>query len=780
MTKPKRKFGPRPSIKGYRQVNAKTPLEAAARERRATIARLILAGRTTSEITAELGITVTKFRTDSAVLRKQGVIRAGDLKSERKIPDSTRRRGPDHWRSNPDYQAKKVALLARVEAGEDYLEVAHELKVAHSTAYAWVKNAGLFDETKARRTPIEGDPEWEAKHRELLSLIANGMPTTHAADQLELSRTTAQRWVKLAGLVGKKKEPANPAPIPYDKLGSNAKKACEKFGFFSNYYLGLEWPPWAELTAEKLLKLYHSPEDEYAVVNVGPGFGKSTLITFAFTSWVATRERAMGEEPTISLGHASWQKATWYSKRLRTLWTFNDKLIKDYGRFKPESGLAPWSVEELLIEPVKWGALREKEPTVVAQSYEGSILSGRYGLIEWDDLIDKRNSATVEAREKLADWWERDAEGRMNQGGLLILSNARFGPEDLSWQVRQAVDYEYVGDPNAEGPPRPLYTQIAFPSHDERNCTAPALGKHTGPWPEGCLLDPQRGSWKRLAHFIVKNEGRFRLVWQQEDTDPMGFLAERVWFEGGPDRTGTIHKGCFNYGRRMGEMPDRTDQPLLSLMSIDPSSSHYWAIQNWLIYPDDTQVLLQGQRSMLKVHELLYEPEPGRYTGVLEDYWQHSISKGVGYTYLIYEMNIQKALPEMPYFNDWAQARNVIHIPHTTTVNKTDPDSGVEMLGQLYRGALVDLPYEGVDARIFSDQFRREACAWPEGRTDDLIMAHWFPNHRLRQLVAAVQAYDSDYDPDAIPSWARRSTPSWAQSRLGGARVRDSRDTIPA
>lgn len=756
----------------------------AAHERRMTITRLALLGKNATEIAAELGVTKTRIYSDTQWLRDHGYLRVGDIKPDYVKPKARPNvpRGEMHWKSHAAYQAKQTLLLDRVREGEDYKAVGDEMKVPRSTAYAWVKAAGLFTGEPRHTHPVKTDPEWAAKKRDFLGLVAEGMPVKHAALQLEISQTTATRWKDEAGIKapGKRTLKSSHAPIPYDDLEWSAKKACEDFAYYSSYFLGMEWPPWAVIAANTLLEKYHSPEDEYVVMNVGPGFGKTTLVTYAFASWIAARERAMGSEPRASLGHASWNKATWYAKRLRTTWTYNEKLIKAFGRFKPESNLAPWSVEELLVEPLKWEALREKEPTVTAQSYEGSILSGRYGLIIWDDLIDKRNSSTAEGREKLADWWERDAEGRLEPGGLLVLSNARFGPEDLSWQVRQTFDYDNIGDPNDEGPPRQLYTQIAFPSHAERDCNAATTGGHTGPWPNGCLLDPERGSWKRLSHFLVKNEGRFRLVWQQEDTDPMGFLAERIWFEGGTDVRGVDHKPCFNYTRKMGDLPEREDSPLLSLMSIDPSSSHYWALEHWLVYPDEQQVLLRGERSILKVHELLYEPSAGVYTGKLESYWQAALSKGVPYTFLVYEMNIQKALPEMPYFNDWAASRGIVHLPHTTTRNKTDPDSGVEMLGQLYRAAKVDLPYDGVDARIFSDQFRREACAWPEGATDDLIMCHWFPNHKLANLILSVQGWSDENDYDATPSWATRGTPTWAQSRLGGARLRDTSSTIPA
>lgn len=249
---------------------------------------------------------------------------------------------------------------------------------------------------------------------------------------------------------------------------------------------------------------------------------------------------------------------------------------------------------------------------------------------------------------------------------------------------------------------------------------------------------------------------------------------------GGKDSRGFVAPGCLDEGRHFGQKPDREDAPLVSVLTIDPSSSHYWALEHWLVYGDGTQALLRGMRAVLKTPELLYpDPSGSGWTGILEDWWKSSLEAGVPFTYLIYEWNIQKAIIEMPYFNEWAMARGITHITHTTTLNKSDPETGVEMNGPLYQFGRVRLPYAGHDEQIFANQFMREACSWPEGQTDDLIMAHWFLNHRLPNLMVGALAYAGQGDSLVeAPAWARSwGTPSWAAERLGGSPSRD-RDRI--
>jgi hypothetical protein len=69
----------------------------------------------------------------------------------------------------------------------------------------------------------------------------------------------------------------------------------------------------------------------------------------------------------------------------------------------------------------------------------------------------------------------------------------------------------------------------------------------------------------------------------------------------------------------------------------------------------------------------------------------------------------------------------------------------------------------GYEEELFSEQFRREACAWPDGQFSDLVMMHWFFTNRMDQLIAAETIWPSDGESNDIPAWATTQIPTWAQ-----------------
>jgi hypothetical protein len=661
--------------------------------------------------------------------------------------------------------------LERVKDGRNYLHAGDDLGIPRATTYSWWKRAlklGLVDPESG---PVPGPVprltrEEREKRTELLirMVTLNGVKVEDAAHRLHMGVSTAERYLQERGLSHGKLKAIMPGdPVAWDDLVPDGRRCLEDFGRFRQKVLGRSHnPPWARIVARQLLELYHSPDDEYVVVNAPPGIGKSMLITHDFVIWLITLERAKGGEPTVLLGHRSWQKATWYVKRIRTTLNDNATLVRTYGRFRPEDKFLEWSAEELRI-PLLHGIVRhEKEPTITAGSYDASLLSGRFKTVVWDDLIDKTNSATADQREKLSEWNDNEAESRLEPGGLYIISNARFGAEDLSFTVTQQVDEEDVDE--GTGRAKPLYKRIRMPAHDDTKCNGT---EHTGPWPDGCLLDPVRVTWKRLRRQLAKSEGRYLLVWQQEDTDPTGNLAERVWFEGGKDSRGALAPGCFDHDRSYGQLkwPLDVRAPILSAVSLDPSSSKYWAMAHYLGYADREHVVHRALRRPLQAPDILYidEDNPGGYVGLLEEWWQASVSEGVPFHYFIMEINAaQKWAMQYPFFTRWAASREVAIIPHTTTGMKVDADRGVEMQRPIYQFGRVRIPYGGYEEKLLADTWRREACSWPEGATSDLVMQHWFYVHRMDMLAATEVFETSEPDTTGIPEWVLDSAvPTW-------------------
>jgi hypothetical protein len=590
----------------------------------------------------------------------------------------------------------------------------------------------------------------------------------YAARTTGMNINTARRYRDAAQAEGKLDDPELPPdPKPYDDLDDDAQQGVDDPAFFSSHFLGINLFPWQVEVIWTLYKLYLSGAEEYVILNVAPRTGKTKVVTFVFVLWVMVRERALGEEPTVHLGHKTEPKAKWYLHEIRREVTTNWKLVRAYGRFRPNDPMARWSRDQIDVEPLETTILRQKEPTVSVGSYEKGELSGGYKLIIWDDLIDRENALSENARNTLLEWWEQEAESRIerdderNRGGLMVLSNARYSPEDLSYTLAHQRD----PDEEEDGEPKPLYRRIKYKAHYDENCD----GDHRGPYPDGCLLAPARLSWGRLRRQQVKNPGRYELVYQQEDTDPVGFLAQREWFEGGIDTFGVKRPGCF-VDVPFGRIPPGLGMPLVSAVSVDPSASMWWSVVHFLGFPDGRHLAYRAVRKPLHAPDLLYREATGEYTGVLEEFYQ--ASKGtVPIRYVIVEARSQqKWIMQYPFFREWAMSRGIALMAHDTNrINKADPDRGVEMLKHLYRDARVLIPSGGYEERFFAEAWRKEACAWPEGSTSDIVMSHWFFLYNLQNLLA-VESEETGTDSEPPPEWAEEmlKAPDWARDMLSG------------
>lgn len=597
----------------------------------------------------------------------------------------------------------------------------------------------------------------------LVKMIDSGYSVRAAAEQLGISYRTALRKKKEAFAdPGRPVPPLSYPPKPYDELSAEAKKRLENFGEFRRYYFNRESPPWGVEAAHQMLELYYSEVEEYVVINLPPGAGKTTLFTHDFVVWVVCRERSMGREPRIQLGARAGGMAVRYVGRVRHSLTFNARLIHDFGRFKAEDVNSPWSREELLVEPLEWDRLVEKEPTVSASSQEMGFQGGRFSIAIWDDLVDKYNSRTIDARQALIDIFETEAESRLEPGGLFMLQGSRYGPADLYSNRLALVDIEEADD---DGEPKKLYRHITYQAHYDELCNG---REHTGPYPGGCLLDPTRLPWRKLRRAQATNESRYRLIYQQEDVDPAGFLADPKWFIGGRDGKGWEAPGCLEHELLFGQNPREGQRPLISAITADPGPSRYWGIMHFLHYEDGKTYIYRGVRRPMTAPELLYQEQGGQFTGILEDWWQASKDRGLQPTYVIVEVNAaQKFLLQYPFVRTWSQSRGVVIVPHTTTINKTDPELGIQTLGPIYREGRLRFPYAGFEEKTFADQFAREACSWPEGASDDLPQAHWFFAFHLPRLqIAEMQ---SDFIDDNLPKWATVTAPKWARERLTSA-----------
>jgi hypothetical protein len=122
----------------------------------------------------------------------------------------------------------------------------------------------------------------------------------------------------------------------------------------------------------------------------------------------------------------------------------------------------------------------------------------------------------------------------------------------------------------------------------------------------------------------------------------------------------------------------------------------------------------------------------------LMDEWQarsHDLSLPIT-TWIVEKNGAQRFLMQYEHFRRWQQKWRVQVIPHETERNKSDAEYGVQTLASIYRYGLVRLPTQGA-AYHATRTIIEEVTHYPGWRTDDTVMAQWFLEWNLRNLVSS-------------------------------------------
>lgn len=550
-------------------------------------------------------------------------------------------------------------------------------------------------------------------------------------------------------------------------LNEHAQRALNDFAYFRRRYYGRLSTPWQERAAYEVLRQHEEAvannERRYVVINCPPGSGKSTLFTHDIVCWLVARDRTI----RIMVGSRTERQAKMYVGRVRrtlerevplranadaiahgTAFDADATVGEDYGLFKPEDRADRWSAAELTVRQTDGVGLDDKEATVSAWGMDSGFLGGRFDIVIWDDLVDKKNTKTAEARQAIRDWWDSEAETRIEPGGVLILQGQRISPDDL---------YRYCLD-KLDDDERPMYTHIRYQAHDDDRCEY-EHGAGAKAWPHGCLLDPVRLPFKFLNGHKRRNAKAYNLQYQQLDDYGDAGLVRLEWIEGGVDNEGYDAPGCLDKERGVLEPPVHLLHGVgWSHVTVDPSPTEWWGIGWWLYDPSsEARYLIDIHRRRLAPQDFLsYDFETGEFDGLLHRMWQDGNRLGIPIQVVVVEINAaQRWLLQMPHVQQWSALTGVRFVGHSTNVNKADPKYGVESIGDYFRQGMVRLPNKGLVAREKVEELVHELLRYPDAETSDLVMMTWFHTLATRNHYSPASA-GGMYRMQGIPQWVRR------------------------
>lgn len=391
-------------------------------------------------------------------------------------------------------------------------------------------------------------------------------------------------------------------------------------------------------------------------------------------------------------------------------------LQDDYGAFRPVGRSEKWQDREFTVQQLDGVSLDDKESSVTAWGMDSGFLGGRYDIVIWDDLVDKSTYRTEDARSRLKEWWDTEAETRLEPGGLLLLQGQRLSNLDL---------YRYCLD-KRDADENPMYRHVVFPAHDESKCT----GTHIdlAPWPDSCLLDPVRLPWKELQRH-QRNPRLYQTVYQQQDGPSASSLVDPAWITGGVDADGDPVPGCRDLERDLRVVPEHLVGRGWSFVTVDPSPSNLWACLWWVWDPEAETLFLidMVNRRMSPQEFLAMDLDTRVYSGVLKDWTDTAMTVGAPISHVIVEVNAaQRWMINQPYMQKWMERTGQVIVPHTTSRNKLDPKFGVESIGYWFRQGRVRLPWGSGAARLLMSSLVREVTNYPDYDTDDIVMSTWF------------------------------------------------------
>lgn len=567
----------------------------------------------------------------------------------------------------------------------------------------------------------------------------SGLSVEQAAKKARLSPSSAYRFergdqsstgLQAAALLGVTQVAGEYVAEP---LGPEALRALEDFAYFRLRYFGRKSTPWQIEAANRIVELMATPDREYVVMNEPPGSGKSTLFTHDIPCWLITRDRTI----RIMIGSRTERQARMYVARIKRslerdvpLRADADSLARgiafdaeatlqdDYGAFKPEGRSDKWRAEGLSVRQINGVALDDKEDTVSAWGQDSGFLGGRFDFVIWDDLVDMKNTKTEDSRESTREWWDTEAESRIEPGGLLMLQGQRIAMNDL---YRWCLDKKTLDE-------KPKYKHIVFKAHDDEKCT----GSHDGidPWPVGCLLDPHRIPWKMLETIAHTSPRAYSVMYQQEDGDTVGGLVDPVWIMGGIDADGYPAPGCLDKDRPIGEVPAHLlNGNGWSFVTVDPSPTEFWGVIWWIYDPESSTryVIDIIKRRMNPEQFLSLDLNDFTWSGLMVELTQEANEIGAPITHVIFEVNAaQRWFLSQRHVQKWMEMTGQVFVPHTTSINKQDPKYGLESIGDLFRQGFIRLPWANPTARLKVNYLIEEATRYPDHDTDDLIMSTWF------------------------------------------------------
>lgn len=501
-------------------------------------------------------------------------------------------------------------------------------------------------------------------------------------------------------------------PVATDQLDEDlagmVEFNVESFERFFNTYSGVTLQPlhkdWVEQTINSTRVLINCP----------PRHAKSEIFSVWFPIWLVCANK----NEQILIVSQTDKLAKKFTNKIAYHLAYNQKLIRDYGPFVSTSADWPWRPNsgELMVQ----GRNRETESGDLTIQVRGSgqqILGMEATWVIVDDPVSRKVANSDSEREKLSEWFHGDVMSRLERSGRAICIGQRLHLRDLYGELASEKD------PTGTF----AWTHINYPAvlnWETKTTLWPELLRTA----EGKPSEPKWDFQAMMQVYRDVGEDMFTTMYQQEPLALSKRLARMEWLYGNDE-----HLGCTDKDRVSGQGLRESDPfSMVRVVSLDPSPTRYAGLIVADVhrgkFDDPFQCsILELVREKMDVREMVHQLDR-----VIATYRPD---------YFIFET----VAAQRWFLQDHAMDRikqQLTVLPHTTGRNKGDPTLGVESLAMDFEFGRIRMPYGDAEGRNMSEQLFDEARQYPQGQTDDLLMALWFIKWNNMRLHPRVKAFD--------------------------------------
>ncbi|AYY11608.1 hypothetical protein EF847_01560 [Actinobacteria bacterium YIM 96077] len=577
-----------------------------------------------------------------------------------------------------------------------------------------------------RQGPRGGKGTADRAKKEVLRLLADGYKINDALTAVGRSRKAYDYWRKIDPEFREEADRIRGRRFRKDE----GPKEVPDFEEFCEEYLGhklfrhqLQWYDILEgreprdLTDAQTYTLGSEPN--LLICNTPPNHAKSTTITVFYTLWRILKDPNT-QVVIISKKEAMAKKFLFQIKDLLVSRSYQ-KLQDDFGPAEGFEKTSPiWSSTQIYFGP-ELRDVNAKDPTVEAVGLGGTIYGARADLIILDDVIATDNAHDFENQ---IDWITRMVLTRPTEHGRVLVVGTRVAPVDLYGELMSPSRYEderapwtYFAQPAVERfaeDPKDWVTLWPRSNMSKR-------GAATTPDEDGLFPAWDGPALAKMRERLKTNPNAWSQGYQQLSvSEDSIFKREKVYAAvNGMRKVGPLYAG------HVGHPPDGMDGKAV-IAGLDPASSGFTAA---VVVAMDRRT---GKRWLLDAYN-----KPNTTPDQIRD-----LLVGWARRYGVTEWRVEKVLLSNWILQDQQLIRDLAnmgcsmreHITNAST--KWDEDGGILSLTSLFDGdrPLLDIPstqYEVI--RTMCEQF---VTYQPKTKNPtDLIMALWFVEARLRQLV---------------------------------------------